>query len=396
MKFHKMVGLLFLFAGCDALHNIGSIDRSGSDMGPDGSGDCPSDINAAVGKACDRSWLEQCGGCGRCQTCHVLQCSHGTWTAIEVFADSSCYADMRPASTPWTQVSSGTTEYLHGVWGSGDKIFAVGGSTILLSSDFGAHWADVSLMSASGRAFSLSGVWGAGADFFALDGLSSTILHTSDAKKWLIADVQPPVSEPLHVIWGTSAIDFYVAGGYNTVEHFSAEHWSRVALEISYVGAITGWSGGIPGVLFGGVTQIGGHPTIQEQISRQAIRTVVLDQASQGGVKGLWSDDGTNMYAVGFTVPEHALLYSSLNRAGWQKVKGGDADMLESSGQPLEGVFGDGTTVFAVGLGGTIFNWNTLKIESTGTTEHLRAIWGAAGHFVAVGDNGTILVKTVQ
>ena len=394
MKFDRLVVLLVLLASCDALHNIGAVDQTGADGGTDGTAqECPSDLFATVGLPCSPEG-KSCNNCtDRCQFCNLIQCWGGKWAAVEALPDPNCQPDMGLASTPWTAASSGTSRSLSGVWGSGDKIFAVGNDgTILLSSDWGAHWQDASPPSGWAGGLALSAVWGSGSNFFAVDSLSSKLLRTSDARNWALADVQPPIDHG-RAIWGTDASDFYVAG-YSSVKHFSSGGWYAVWLdEISNVDAITGWSGGISGVLFGGADQI--HAGIQEQISRQKIYTRVLDQAKPGYVQGLWADDGTNGYAVG-TENGGALLFSNRNLAGWQRVSGGDADMLESSGQPLTGVFGDGTTVFAVGFGGTIFNWNTLKVESSGTTQHLRAIWGAAGHFVAVGDNGTILVKTVQ
>ena len=72
-------------------------------------------------------------------------------------------------------MSSGTSEYLFGVWGSdGDDVFVVGDSGTILHYN-GSSWSEMDCPTSK----SLYGVWGSsGSDVFAV-GEGGTILHYS-------------------------------------------------------------------------------------------------------------------------------------------------------------------------------------------------------------------------
>ena len=74
----------------------------------------------------------------------------------------------------WTSVSSSTTEFLRGVWGSeANDVWAVGGAPSTIVHWDGSTWTSVP----TGTTTVLNGVWGSGASDVWAVGSSGTILE---------------------------------------------------------------------------------------------------------------------------------------------------------------------------------------------------------------------------
>ena len=97
----------------------------------------------------------------------------------------------------------------------------------------------------------------------------------------------------------------------------------------------------------------------------------------------LFAPDGTNYSRVG--VGRGPLI----SARAWSSVTSGVA-------VNLNGVWGDGSSVWFVGASGTILKWDgaTIAAETSGTANALNAVWGAGGVVYAVGASGTILKRS--
>lgn len=117
-------------------------------------------------------------------------------------------------------MTSGTTNHLHGIWGSsGSDVFAVGaGGTILHYN--GSGWTAMS----SGTANHLYGVWGSSAsDVFAV-GASGTVLHY-DGGSW--TTLTPGSINDLYAVWGSSGNDVFALGS-GAILHYNGSTWATL------------------------------------------------------------------------------------------------------------------------------------------------------------------------
>ena len=110
--------------------------------------------------------------------------------------------------------TSGTTNWLNGVWGSSPSdVFAVGERGTILHYD-GSAWSAM----ASGTSNRLNGVWGSSSsDVFAV-GEPGTILHY-DGSAW--SAMTSGATRSLRGVWGSSSSDVFVAGGYGTILYYN-------------------------------------------------------------------------------------------------------------------------------------------------------------------------------
>jgi hypothetical protein len=119
----------------------------------------------------------------------------------------------------WSVMRRGTTEALHGVWGtSSSDVYAVGYDGTILHYD-GTGWSAMT----SGTTEYLRGVWGtSSSDIYAV-GLGGTILHY-DGTGW--SAMTSGTSEDLSGVWGTSSSDIFAVGSGSTILHYDGTSWS--------------------------------------------------------------------------------------------------------------------------------------------------------------------------
>ena len=301
----------------------------------------------------------------------------------------------------WVTVASGTTQDLRSVWGDGSNVYAVGlEETILRSTDYGAHWASGSIpASPSGASYSLRGIWGVGSDFYVVGGYGNVPSFEAAAfhfANWGKFEAMPSLDGGgINAVWGTNTTNVYVS----SLSHWDGHAWSKLNPPPGnryghvFATAIAPFSGNA--VVFGG-------SVLNESKSLEVpgilawtsapFYSALGDGTQPGNVSGLWTDlsgDHPVVYAVGAVWNSHALLAHSQDLKTWTDVSGGDVATLMANTRVLHGI----TSSYAVGSGGTIFNWRTLKLESSGTTENLSSVWSGGGVWVAVGAHGTILTN---
>jgi hypothetical protein len=112
---------------------------------------------------------------------------------------------------------------LWGVWATGKPttqvLYAVGDRGLILRRT-GAQWSRVP----SGVEDNLGGVWGASADQVFIVGGFGTILTGSTS----FSKASTGVSKTLWRVWGRSGSDVYVVGLSGTVLHFNGSNWTKV------------------------------------------------------------------------------------------------------------------------------------------------------------------------
>jgi hypothetical protein len=124
--------------------------------------------------------------------------------------------------TAWTAQTSGTTQHLNAVWGSGSgpssPIFAVGNGGTILSFD-GTSWH----AQTSGTTQPLYGIWGASAsDVFAV-GAGGIILHY-DGTAW--TSQSSGSTQTLRGVWGISGGSVYAVGDATTILRYDGTSWT--------------------------------------------------------------------------------------------------------------------------------------------------------------------------
>jgi hypothetical protein len=129
---------------------------------------------------------------------------------------------VRYDGTTWTTGTSGTTQHLYAVWGSGSApgaaIFAVGDGGTILSFD-GTSWHSQS----SGTTQPLYAIWGASAaDVFAVGG-GGTILHY-DGNAWTSQNSGSP--QALRAVWGSSGNSVYAVGDGGAIVRYDGTGWT--------------------------------------------------------------------------------------------------------------------------------------------------------------------------
>jgi hypothetical protein len=222
-------------------------------------------------------------------------------------------------------MSSGTSYYLYGVWGSSDNdVYAVGWKGTILHYD-GSAWSTMR----SGGGY-LVGVWGSsGGDVYAV-GESGTILHY-DGSAW--STMRSGTSSYLSGVWGSSGSDVYAVGESGTILHYPPSPDLSLLKEVApaglilYRGAVTYTVGlGNHGSLdAGGVTFTDTLPArvdFGRWIEKPGGANVSNDQIT-------WSGTVTAGQAITFTfVVHHVGMYGDVvtNTARYSHASGSGSD----------------------------------------------------------------------
>ncbi|EDN70504.1 conserved hypothetical protein [Beggiatoa sp. PS] len=122
----------------------------------------------------------------------------------------------------WTTMNSGTEKHLYNLWGpANNNVFAVGQAGTLMHYN-GSQWAPIN----SNTTNDLFGIWGSAENNIFAVGLNGTILHY-DGNQWTTMD--SPTTIDLFSIWGTSANDIYATSEDNsTIIHYEGNQWTEL------------------------------------------------------------------------------------------------------------------------------------------------------------------------
>jgi hypothetical protein len=178
-------------------------------------------------------------------------------------------------------------------------------------------------------------------------------------------------------VWANSASDIYAAGLASTVAHYNGTAWSLLASP--GLGDLQGVFG-FPSDTVWVVGTSGGRARWNG-----TAWTTFSTPTVTGTLYAVWGSSTTNVYAVG---DNGTILH--FNGTAWST----ESPLLPFTGS-LRSVWGtsDGSTVYAVGLGGAILErvfgiW--VQVTSPITSD-LRGVWGTGSDFYAVGVSGRIL-----
>lgn len=273
------------------------------------------------------------------------------------------------AEDSWTAMTSNSTSYLNGVWGSsGSDVFAVGEGGAILHYN-GSTWSAMT----SATVYTLNGVWGSsGSDVFAVGEMGAIIHYNGSA--WSVMTSDNTIG--LTSVWGTSSSDVYAAGYAGIILHYNGSTWSTVASGTTYneLRGIWGSSGS-------DIFIVGGVGTILHY--NGSTWSIMTNDATNNQLRSVWGSSGSNVFAVDI--------------AGTIIHYDGSAWSIQSSGLvgSLVSIWGSSSSdIFAVGYGGVIVHYNgsTWSIMTSGTTYDLISVWGQCASTVfTVGSLGTIL-----
>jgi len=187
---------------------------------------------------------------------------------------------LRYDGSAWTAQESGTTSWLHGVWGADtNDVFVVGGGIALRYT--GGTWAPVAIPGGDWR-----GVWGSGPrDVFAV-GMGGKVARF-DGTAWALM-AQAATTAHLFGVWGTSASDVFAVGNNGTVIHYDGSAWTALSTGATsdYLWDVTGTGPG--DVLAGGA---GG-------MSRRFNGVNWSTENTNLNLQGVWASAADENYAV--------------------------------------------------------------------------------------------------
>ncbi|MFL5495980.1 MAG: hypothetical protein ACJ8DC_16470 [Gemmatimonadales bacterium] len=321
----------------------------------------------------------------------------------------------------WQPLASGTTFHLSSVWGSSaSDVFALG--------EPGGTW-DSGIFHYDGHAWSpqasehdvtLHALWGSGAnDVFAagfrVDGVrpQGVLLHY-DGNAWSTM-AGPAIGETdvevyFESLWGTSGSDVFAVGNFyhsyenGLIAHYDGTSWSKMSIPyeagrelVDVFGTSSSDVYAVGSINFPDAPRFG---IILHYDGSQW--TELLIQQEGLGLRSVWSNSATDVFAVGDVFDEPSQTFSGTilhyDGRGWSPLS------TPASGR-LFGIWGaSGTDVFAVGdnvgENGTILHydgerWTREAAKVDPANVGLFGIWGASSTDVfAVGGGATILHGT--
>lgn len=282
----------------------------------------------------------------------------------------------------WTPMTSGTSDYLRGIWGtSGMDVFTVGDSGTVLHYN-GMKWtpmSDGSILSpyntqtdsvSKVTAKNLWGVWGSSGNDVFVTGFSGTIVRY-DGINWTI--MNSGVINGLTSVWGTSGKDVFTVGSFGTILHYDGTNWNALSSGLAGLSAIWGTSGE-------NIYAVGQSGII---LNYNGFFWLPMSSGTTRFLNAIWGTSETNIFAVG----EWGTILH-FDGTNW-------TPMVSGITEHLNGIWGSSTTdVFAVGKSGTILHYNGIFWTPmvSGTTTYLYDVWGSSNNDVfVVGGEGTIL-----
>jgi hypothetical protein len=318
---------------------------------------------------------------------------------------------LRYDGKSWRAVPSGVDVDLNDVAGaSASDAWAVGAKGTILHFD-GSRWS----AEKSGTGETLHGAWAGGGEAFVV-GMKGTVLRRQGSA-W--STQKSGVTDDLRAVWGSSANDVFAVG--RVVLHWDGKDWKKQTLPMTIGGSdFDGvlhavWGSGADAVL-----AVGWHRKLGPVALRfdgKAWSLAETGEKRQTTLFGVSGQSASDAIAVGSKIAlrwdgkswtalpgaDHNFLAAWSGPGGTVMAAGEkgvlakvDHDKVEVVSQgatdPLDGVWGSGETIVAVGLGGVALHWEGgrwLRRE-VGTPAFLRSVWGkSADDIVAVGDKGT-------
>ncbi len=141
---------------------------------------------------------------------------HGT-SSSDIFISGADGTILHHDGKTWVTMTSGTTNALWALWGSGSDMFTVGPAGTILYYN-GRSWG----LMTSGATENLWEVWGLSpSDVFAV-GDNGVILHY-DGKGW--GRMTSGTTNHLGSVWASSPTDVFVAGNNGTILHYDGKGW---------------------------------------------------------------------------------------------------------------------------------------------------------------------------
>ncbi len=273
-------------------------------------------------------------------------------------------------ATGWEVMTSGTSESLWSVWGTGaNDVFVAGSAGTILRYD-GTRWRAM----VSGTTEDLRGLWGSTYDDVYVVG--ERIRHF-DGRSWSSSWSPAPYVQ-LNAIWGSGPTDVWAVGTGGRLLHRDDSIWAIVASPTT-VDLM-----GLGGARAGSAYAVGRAPGLNATILHlSGLRWSTLTWAVAQGLHGVWSVGLGNTYIVGSS---GTVLHANSSTI---------TPMTSPTSNTLYGVWGSGTDrILVVGDHGDVYLWSGSAWSRlpAGTTEILHGVWGSGPNNVfAVGTNGLIL-----
>lgn len=351
----------------------------------------------------------------------------------------------------WTEVPSGVTVTLRGVWGSAaNDVWAVGdGGTVIRWN--GTSWATVVV---TGVTENLQAIHGAAAGSIWAVGLNATIIRW-DGTAWAVQDAPNGVTDDLYgvwaagngtamavgergrglryngttwvnnatgagngvimrAVWGTGANSLWAVGTGGEIRFWNGSTWVSQASgtaedlwAVNGAGASQVWAAGTAGELrfFNGTSWSAQDSDTNQNL--QALEVVSGSKAlAVGNRRAVCQWDGTEWTAE--VAPLLNVAFPAIWAADDDRVwfGGGNGLIVRWTGtgfvntptgtnRAINAMWGlDHSNIWAVGANGTILKWDgtAWSVQTSGTTEALNGVWGTSANQVwAVGADGTIL-----
>jgi cysteine-rich repeat protein len=320
-------------------------------------------------------------------------------------------------SDRWSQLNTGSDSDLRGIWASStNNIFVAGTNgqfhhfnsgawsspTTATTSDFNAVWGssavNVLFAGQGGEVYRYNGslisvesgvpifgdtifdIWGLDSEHIYIVGDFPAVI-SYDGTQWSSDSLPMAMGDVLHGIWGNSWNNLYVAGEKNDdsgfLYHFNGSLWQEVNMGFSNMeGIYSMWGNGDDLYLLGK----GGTLYTYTDGSWKA-----HGNPHGGTFTSIWGTSMDNLYLSGL----NGKIIKKL--ANWE-----ESDYLFE--ETLNSVTGDTNSVFAVGNGGYVWQYeqNVWTSISSPVTQNLNSITtvfngGNERKYIAVGDMGTII-----
>ncbi len=275
------------------------------------------------------------------------------------------------SSAGWSAMSSGTSDYINGIWGSsGSNIYATmdGGGVLHYN---GTAWSISTSVIAGAN--TLRGIWGSSVTdiYIAGGGLGSagSISHY-DGTGWTATS--SGVNSWMIGVWGSGPNDVFAVGYNGEIIHNSGSGWSAMTSG-STVDLYSVW-----GSTANDVYAVGSSGTI---LHYNGTSWSAVSSPTTGHLTSVWGSSATDIFAVGDGIIHY-------NGTSWSTMSNPASSMLRA-------VWGSGPNdVFSVGDQGTIVHYDgtSWSALSSGTLYALSAVWGTSSSNVfAGGKSGTLL-----
>ena len=282
-----------------------------------------------------------------------------------------------PTVTAWSEVASGTTENLNGVWGtSPTDVYAVGRAGTILHYD-GTGWSAM----ASGTSEGLHAVWGTSpSDIYAV-GVIGGILHY-DGTEW---SQVASAGEILLGVWGSSPSDVYAVGSNGTIMHYNGIGWSGIVTVTATVGGFG--LNGVWGSSRSDIFAVGDGGAI---LHYDGTEWSEMESGTDFSFEGVWGTSSSDVFAVGFGTAGGEGRIAHYDGSQWSDMASG----LTGLRIELTGVWGASPSdVYAVEfIRGSIVHYDGTAWSVLPSRRELTAVWGtSSGDVYAVAHGGAIL-----